>query len=532
MIYVGDCREVMATLAPESVDAIVTDPPYGLEFMGKEWDAPWQQGKGTGEHNAGFSPGAPAVKGVRGAIKALPSYTGSTNPTCRNCGGTRNGNDRASRQRCACDAPAFPNTTLPRMMAFQEWSESWAREAYRVLKPGGHLVAFGGSRTYHRLACAIEDAGFEIRDQLQWLYGSGFPKSLDVSKAMDAQALHGGSNSRRIKAANADRPGEGRARASAQNNGILGERTTRDPINDNPATDLARQWDGWGTALKPAHEPIVLARKPLIGTVAANVTQHGTGALNIDGCRIETGGNTARPPLSTNKHEGYQRPWNSDEASRAACEARREEAHDKRDAIGRWPANVVLDEEAGALLDAQSGISKSSGGVNGGKLGARIYGEFANETIGANAGVLGDTGGASRFFYCAKSSRSERNAGLEGMPERKPHPDEPNGRAWDIPGSKSTPRSNFHPTVKPISLMRWLCRLVTPPGGVILDPFMGSGTTGCAAVLEGMGFLGIEMDPEYAAIAERRIAHWGRQGGMYTNLLEVEGRVDKLEDKL
>jgi len=351
-----------------------------------------------------------------------------------------------------------------------------------VLKPGGHLLAFGGSRTYHRLAVAVEDAGFEIRDQIMWLYGSGFPKSLNVSKAIDKQrydqaeilqvtqwiskqvkksglthahilsvfGFNEGSGSvahwtattqgsqptvptldqvplllKTLKVDPADVPDE-IARLLLELNGRKGQpgenwfkrevlgtqrRTAGDPIvpiaacvgnkNDGwfdltaPASAEAAQWDGWGTALKPAHEPIVVARKPLIGTVAANVLEHGTGAINIEACRVGS---------------------------------------------ERWPANLILDEEAGKQL-----------------------------------------GEPSRFFYCPKVSRKERNAGLD---------------------------KNIHPTVKPIALMAYLVRLVTPPNGTVLDPFLGSGTTGCAAALEGFDFIGIEREKEYVAICQARIKHY------------------------
>jgi site-specific DNA-methyltransferase (adenine-specific) len=356
----GDCLEVMATLEAESVDAIVSDPPYGLSFMGKQWDH-----------------GVPAVP-------------------------------------------------------------FWA-EALRVAKPGAYLVAFGGTRTYHRLTCAIEDAGWEIRDCLSWLYGSGFPKS---------------------------------------HNGPWG-----------------------GTALKPAWEPIILARKPLIGTVAANVAQYGTGGINVDGCRIGTGddrtsgGNQGSmpQPMSWGEATGRERP-----------------------AGGRWPANVVLDEEAAGMLDTQTGVQKS--GVAGKRTGQNGVGDWGYGAADVAWGGYGDSGGASRFFYTAKASRKEREAGLEGMPIRaagSKNVGESSGRDPSNPrntmGQAEVRAANHHPTVKPIALMRWLCRLVTPPSGVVLDPFTGSGTTGCAAVLEGFRFVGIEREAEYVEIAEKRIAHWAGQ---------------------
>ena len=372
----SDCVVAMKEMADDSVDSIVTDPPYGLEFMGKKWDY---------------------------------------------------------------DVPS---------------KEMW-KEALRVLKPGGYLLSFAGSRTYHRMAVNIEDAGFEIRDQIMWIYGSGFPKSHNISKAID-------------KAAGAEREiiGEGKwasaGRKHSYGDGNIYGTSVEDRSITAPATPEAKQWDGWGTALKPAHEPIVVARKPLIGTVVENVFEHGTGGLNIDGCRIIT-----------------------DEA------------------IGRFPANVILDEEAGAILDEQTGelsaghapqLSKSNpfSGVNDSERQEIHYG----------------TGGASRFFYCAKPSQAERDGGLENFVS-KPSFNYGSIKKSEGRHGENTPRKNFHPTVKPVDLMRYLCRLVTQPGGIVLDPFMGSGTTGIAANLEGFNFIGIEMDEEYIEIARARITHSG-----------------------
>jgi len=319
------------------------------------------------------------------------------------------------------------------------------REVLRVLKPGAHLLSFGGSRTYHRMACAIEGAGFEIRDQIMWIYGSGFPKSLDVSKAID-------------EAAGADRETIGKREAGRKNGGnAFDDDAYKWPGTvdiTSPATEAACRWHGWGTALKPAHEPICVARKPLIGTVAQNVLQHGTGALNIDGCRVET--NDVR-------HSGGQ--------SFSA-------GHIPKKAVpsvytgGRFPANVIHDgseevvqhfpESAWALADVPIDSRKTKD----------VYGTYAH-----NSGMpaRGDNGSAARFFYCAKASRDERGPG------------------------------NNHPTVKPIALIQYLVKLVTPPGGIILDPFMGSGTLGIAAGKLGMKWVGIEMEAKYIAIAERRI---------------------------
>jgi site-specific DNA-methyltransferase (adenine-specific) len=320
---------------------------------------------------------------------------------------------------------------------------TWA-EALRVLKPGGYLLAFGGTRTYHRLACAVEDAGFEIRDTICWLYGSGFPKSKNLD----------------------------------------GDR------------------EGWGTALKPAHEPIVVARKPLIGTVAANVLAHGTGALNVDGCRI---GFSEAEPYDIAK---VCRPNTAGENHAGAVMNRPDAPTVSVNAAGRWPANVALDEDAAAMLDEQSGTlapgnhpAMRSAGVGG-------YHGWPTGTNGER--VPTDAGGASRFYYVAKADSAERNAGLEGFEVRAIGimDDRPSGDSDQRRGRRDgNPRvmRNPHPTVKPVALMRWLVRLVTPPGGLVLDPFTGSGTTGIAALREGFSFVGFEQDPEYVEIARARI---------------------------
>jgi site-specific DNA-methyltransferase (adenine-specific) len=367
-------------LAADSVSAIVTDPPYGLAFMGKAWD-------------------------------------------------TLAANNRTS----------------------QFWHQRWAVEALRVLKPGGHVLAFGGTRTYHRLVCALEDAGFEIRDTLAWLHGSGFPKSLDVSKAID-------------KAAGAERETLGVNPNGGRHGPSKFFVTDGSEVHDTaPATEAAKAWDGWGTALKPAHEPIVLARKPLSEkTVAANVLRWGTGALNVDGCRVDSDGETW-PGNRDNAHGDY-----SGKVLGKFAEQYAKPSHPS----GRWPANVLLDEEAAAQLDAQSGESTSPEFVSSGESGKR-------GTCGAKAAhprrpCHGDTGGASRFFYVAKASTSERGEG------------------------------NTHPTVKPVALMKHLIRLVAPPGGVVLDPFLGSGTTGRAARALGVPFVGFDLSAEYVALAAKR----------------------------
>lgn len=364
-IMQGDCIERLSALGDNSVDAIVTDPPYSLGFMGKAWDK-------TG---IAFSVGL------------------------------------------------------------------W-RAALRVLKPGGHLLSFGGTRTYHRLTCAIEDAGFEIRDSLLWLYGTGFPKSLNIG-------------------------------------------------------------DGIGTALKPAYEPIVLARKPLDGTVAANVLKWGTGGLNIDGGRID---GTPRTTHADGNHKGQ---------GTAIGAVALEPGHISAGAQGRWPANVMLDEEAAAQLDEQSGERKVSGAARNGKpaTAARTGGVTDYAMRVGNGALHADSGGASRFFYVAKASRKEREAGCEALPlksagETTDREDGSAGLNSPRAGAGRTSGArNHHPTVKPVQLMRYLVKLVTPPNGLVLDPFAGSGSTGIACVKEGKRFIGIELEPDYIDIAQARIAH-------------------------
>lgn len=374
----------------------------------------------------------------------------------------------------------------------------------RVAKPGAHLVACGGTRVHHRLMCSIEDAGWEIRDCLQWMYGSGFPKSLDVSKAIDKAA-----GVAREVVGMATRPdGTQRPNKADWSPGTAGtyaqDEWTRSQMakggNDltAPATDAAKQWDGWGTALKPSWEPIILARKPFPGTIAANVQRWGTGALNVDGCRVGTSKATPASPRA-----GQDRIFGTYGAQDGS-----ESGHDPN--IGRWPANTVLgcacehEHEPGcavAMLDEQSGERVS---------GTRAAGThepmgFHGADPGPMPAIDGSSGGASRFFYTAKASRSEREAGLEHRQRRNVN----DGRETSIDNAYQrgdTQRANTHPTVKPVSLMRWLVRLITPPGGLVLDAFAGSGTTGVACVYEGFRFHGIELEAEHCEIARSRIA--------------------------
>jgi site-specific DNA-methyltransferase (adenine-specific) len=341
-LHLGSNLEVLPKLADCSVDAIVTDPPYELGFMGKAWDA-----SGIA-YNVGL----------------------------------------------------------------------W-RECLRVLKPGGHILAFSGSRTYHRMTCAIEDAGFEIRDQMMWVYGSGFPKSHNIKKALD---------------------------------------------KSEEGQETAKKWEGWGTALKPSHEPICLARKPIEGTIADNVLKWGTGGINIDACRVSADGedfsNVKGQPHLTLKLTHHHENGNA-------------EALDKLKRLGRFPANLLHDgsQDVVELFPGEEGSS------------------------------------AARFFYCPKASKSDRDEGCEAFETRKVHSNlnTKNGSGERLDGEPTAERRNFHPTVKPTELMKYLCRLITPPGGVVLDPFAGSGSTGKAALAEGFYFIGIELNQEYLDIANARI---------------------------
>ena len=427
-LWHGDCREVLKLLPEASVDAIVTDPPYELGFMGKAWDS-------TG---------------------------------------------------IAYDI------------------EVW-RQCLRVLKPGGHLLAFGGTRTQHRMVCAIEDAGFQVRDQIAWIYGSGFPKSLDVSKAIDREA--GAVRERIGPGINHERKSRHHAKAAGKEDGATYFSAPDGPSITAPATPAAAQWQGWGTALKPALEPICLARKPLAKgcTVAANVLAHGTGAINIDGCRVAAGdGNPsiARQEAAekTGKAGGCLRSALNSRDGLPACnkDIERYTAARPGELLGRWPANLIhdgSDEVLAVFPDAPSGSiapyeTTGVAGYNGGWRNGRTLTRPASE------------GSAARFFYCSKASRSDRDEGLQSLPMRV------QGVWGDLSAGKKAvlPRANHHPTVKPTSLMRYLVRLVTPPGGLVLDPFMGSGSTGKAAALERMRFAGIDADAAHFDLARRRLA--------------------------
>lgn len=372
--------------------------------------------------------------------------------------------------------------------------EVWA-ECLRVLKPGGHLLAFAGTRTQHRMACRIEDAGFDIRDLIAWVYGSGFPKSLDVSKAID-------------KAAGAEREVVGFRRVEDIRGGRLhakgvDERVWMDAPMTTPATPAARAWQGWGTALKPALEPITVARKPLDGTVAENVLAHGTGALNVDGCRVEASSeDVAIQQARTGGEMGgdiendvFQGGWKRQPAGNP---------------LGRWPANLIHDgseEVVGLFPETHASHNQVRTDSDNSRA---VYGGGYHHEPGSAKRGFDDPGSASRFFYCAKASKSDRDAGCEGLEAKqgcadyRPNDDGTHGLQSRLHGA-STKGGNHHPTVKPTDLMRYLCRLVTPPGGVVLDPFTGSGSTGRGAILEGFRFIGIEREADYLAIARARI---------------------------
>jgi DNA modification methylase len=474
-LFNGDNKELLKTLKDNSVDSIVTDPPYGLSFMNKKWDY------------------------------EVPSV------------------------------------------------EFW-REVYRVLKPGGYILSFGGTRTYHRMVVNIEDAGFEIRDQIQWIYGQGFPKSHNIGKAVSK--LQGnereiiGKETTTFKVSNTKENNVINVGTFANN---FSKQTDENGYRIKIITKGTSEWEGWGTALKPANEPICLARKPLSeNTIAENVLKWGTGGLNIDGCRVgyiseDDKNNTINTKWTTNKDNKQSDDWGTKQIGNVSKEE------------GRFPANIILecicDEVIKGdkgdihtnpmcpcyILDNQSGVSKSSKGLIKGGIGVSdIIGANKKEGGSLIESVRGhnDKGGASRFFYQAKASKKERNMGLDGFEDKERQAQNDTGlysaSPYCIdcgktvngtnnhsnckegleykPSSKTT--KNNHPTVKPISLMAYLCRLITPPNGVVLDPYMGSGSTGIAAQLEGFTFIGMEMDSDYFKIAESRIKNYEKYSAL------------------
>jgi DNA modification methylase len=482
----GNNLDILPNLADNSIDSIVTDPPYELGFMGKKWDS----------------------SGIAYSV------------------------------------------------------ELW-QQCLRVLKPGGHLLSFGGTRTYHRVAVAIEDAGFELRDSIAWLYGSGFPKSLDVSKAIDKlngkprptkefrDFLRAGKASVGLTSDQIDKElgftsamfsphyvgdnpqieyptkekykklkellklndsfdylidwAEAEREVIGQKSGVKAPGFAGDRYSDNgglavevditaPSTSEAQTWQGWGTALKPAFEPVIVARKPIEGTVANNVLKWGTGGLNIDGLRIgrqdgdnsSAGNRTATfGTQDTNSGGDGSGGWTQNDS-------------------GRWPANIILDPYTAELLDEQSGHRQAGAFPKRADRTTNQIFKYGLQERDKRINL--DSGGASRFFYVAKASKRDRNEGLEELPEVQ------GGSMTGAEYREGKPtnqpmRQNFHPTVKPTSLMEYLIKLVTPPNGTVLDPFTGSGSTGKAAILQGFDFIGIEMTEEYLPIIEGRLKH-------------------------
>jgi len=419
-IYHGDCIEVLKDFESNSIDSIVTDPPYGISFMGKHWDY---------------------------------------------------------------DVPGV---------------EVW-RECLRVLKPGGHILVACGTRTQHRMAVNIEDAGFEIRDLIAWVYGSGFPKSLNVGKQVDKVM----GNEREVIG---DKP---YTTQDIRGNAFESEIARNRPRLQEQITKGNSEFEGWGTAIKPAMELWTLARKPLIGTVAENVLEWKTGGLNIDGCRVDTiSGND-----KNNFHQNRKviKEYKADDT---LYELGMKTVSTSENPNGRFPANFIHDgseEVVGLFPETKSGKLKKDCYKNKRDNSSM----FAGGGIFGHSGYEADSGSASRFFYCAKASKRERDAGLDGFDDRL--------KLTQMRSANGTGEKNFdggfndqimknnHPTVKPIALMRYLCRLITPKGGTVLDPFTGSGSTGCGAVHEGFNFIGIEREPEYVEIAKARIEYCENQ---------------------
>ena len=413
----ADCLDAMKRMPDNSIDAIVTDPPYGINFMNKKWDSP---GGMVGQMATG--------KEKRGGF----AYGGSH-----------------SRGYKDCD-----------LSQFQEYMTPLFQEMLRIAKPGAHLLAFGGTRTYHRLACAIEDAGWEIRDCVMWIYGQGFPKSMNVGLAID-KLLGQESIDTGVASSNA-RPNCGKSNTIYES-GTVGKSFTIKKANN--------EWGGWGTCLKPAYEPVIMARKPLEGTVAKNVLKWGVGGLNIDECRV---------PYESDDDKASAKPQGKATSKVGALAGGVENDRDRtgfevKETNGRFPANVIHDgsEEVVELFpESNGGAFPAKSNVPTGKHYEGGWGKVDNGTRKEM-----DSGTAARFFYCAKASKSEKG------------------------------KDNIHPTVKPIELMKYLVKLVAPKGSLVLDPFMGSGSTGVAAIEIGRRFIGIEKEPEYFKIAENRLAN-------------------------
>jgi DNA modification methylase len=509
----GDCIEELAKLDEDSVDSIVCDPPYAINFMGKKWDGP---------------------EGMLGQMaegdeqRGMYAYGGSHSQ-----GFAANDNYQ-----------------------FQAWCLEWGTQALRVLKPGGHILAFGSPRTYHRLASGLEDAGFEVRDCIQWLYGSGFPKSHNISKKLDKDA---GKEHKTTYEPN-------------DKNNVMGKDFGGGKTDTTyvPQTEDAKRLEGWGTALKPANEPIIMARKPFKGPVAKHAAEWGTGGLNIDASRV------GNQETETSNGKGFSGSFEGGLNNQGGKKTQ-----------GRWPANVILthnedcelvgfvdddyvinsfDEGAKPFGDAvgQEYTTKSSEGftevwnctddcavmlldnetadLKGGKA-VKKKGHSKTAMFGRTAGGTDtpepdfdykDSGGASRFFYSAKAAPKEKNAGIEKEVENDrfktrqctqckknvPYVGSCGCENAEIEMVAPKPTKNTHPTVKPIDLMRYLIRLVTPVGGTVVDPFMGSGTTCIAASLEGFDFIGIEKDTDSFEIARERINWWSDKSGDTKQILK------------
>lgn len=476
-VHCAECLDFMRDMPDGCVDTIITDPPYGLGFMGKDWD--------TFKH-------------------AEKSQRQGDFYTTRNIGG-----DQIRHTKGWSAASSAGSYDHSRNREFQAWFTIWAQECLRVAKPGAILMAFGGTRTYHRLACAIEDAGWEIRDCIQWIYGSGFPKSLDISKAID-------------KAAGVEREvvGTRRQRANNESSQIKMNASIGEVENITaPATSLAKLWDGWGTALKPSWEPIIVAMKPLDGTFARNAEKHGVAGLWIDGGRIATG----KEKIGSRSTGGFTSKsgiYNNDEKFEV-----KERNYDTTG--GRFPSNTILsctcegDHEPDCpvrMLDERSGLTQSRPSVAHPTKTNCPTGNFVSGTVMTHGGDHNDSGGASRFFYCAKSSRAERNAGCEGMEAKVAGA--MCGRAdGSLSDGKIVMSKNHHPTVKPLALIEYLCKLTkTPTGGIVLDPFGGSCSTAIAAYETGRHYILIEKEQEYVDIGEKRIQAYRDKYALFEDL--------------
>ena len=442
-LYQGNMLDMLDVIESNSIDAIVTDPPYELNFMNKNWD------------NSGI--------------------------------------------------------------AFQK--ETWEK-CLKVLKPGGYLLSFGGSRTFHRIACAIEDAGFEIRDTIMWIYGSGFPKSMSISKGIEAKETYGVAGTTYKK--QIELSGEGQSYTiKAPNNGIMGEIKEFERKEYIPQSEMAKKWDGWGTQLKPAYEPVIVARKPFKGSLVDNVLKYGVGGLNIDGCRVGVEERTYKgagsSPQKIDNHE-------KGDTGIGMLDGRGKDL--EFTVNGRFPSNVILTYDETDFEEVCGGMPNSGSGNNGTpyNYAGREYNNKDSSMFNGDKpqapSNYNDNDSAARYFYCAKASKRDRDEGLElfdtkqctgggGIGDYLTDVNSCSGKF----GSEKAPHKNTHPTVKPVDLMQYLVRLVTPPNGTILDPFNGSGSTGKAAMYENKDrnanykYIGIELTPEYLPISKARIEY-------------------------